>query len=75
MIGDMLVNGDGVERDVARGVSLYRQGAQASHGRAQCRYAQALREGIGVPRDVAAARQWEGRLSCQTGLKLLQARK
>lgn len=76
-LADMLVHGDGVERDVARGVNLYRQGAQASHGRSQCRYAQALRQGVGVPRDVAAAKQWEGKsgLSCQNGLKLLQARK
>jgi TPR repeat protein len=58
-LGICLKNGQGVTRDLQKGVQLIRQAAEANHPGAMREYARCLRAGEGVPRDPELAAHYE----------------
>jgi uncharacterized protein len=57
-LGNLLISGKGVAKDVKRGVALCREAAEAGVADAQADVGDQYLMGEVVPRDVAAARRW-----------------
>ena len=58
LLGVLYEQGQGVEKDVARGVGLYKAAAEKGMRSAQARWGMALMEGRGVERDPLAGESW-----------------
>ena len=55
---DHYIRGDGVAKDIARGITLCMQAAQANSPPAMLKLARYFQQGRDVPQDLAAARHW-----------------
>jgi hypothetical protein len=72
MLGDMLITGNGVPQDMARGARLLIEGAEAGFALAQNSLGVSYEYGEGVAQDYAAAARWY-RAAAEQGMSKAQA--